>query len=394
MQGILNGTRVLDFGSFIAAPYCATLLAELGAEVIRIEKVDGGDDRFYTPVGENGEGALLSITGRNKKGMTLNPTKPEGSKLLNKLLESTDIVIANKTVKGLQVLNLDYDNLKRIKPDIILVSISAYGNEGPYAERIGFDNAAQALCGATYMTGDEAGPRKSAVPYCDYGTASLTAFSTMAAIMHRQKTGEGQWVKTSLLGTALAFNNLMIMEEQQLQLGRQGVGNYTPGAGPSGVFQTRDGVVFIQVIGDPIFKRWTSLLGIGYLREDTRYNSDQRRGDHAAELNVIMQEWCAERSAHEVVEILNDARIPCEEILPLNKVLDHPQIAGGGFFNFLEMPGFNKPAPLAKAPFQMSATDSAEPKPPPLLGEHTDELLLELGYSGQDIKVLRESRVV
>src|SRR5690606_19651344 len=198
MSKVLEGIRVLDFGRYIAGPFCASLLGDLGAEVIRIEKVDGSEDRFLSPVSESGDGALFMQMGRNKLGMTLNPMKAEGREIVRRLVATADVVVANLPPDTLQAMGLDYESLKAVKPDIILTMISAFGSDGPYANRVGFDGLGQAMSGAMYMSGTPEQPVKSYAPFIDFGTASLSAAGTLAALYERQRTGRGQVVEASL----------------------------------------------------------------------------------------------------------------------------------------------------------------------------------------------------
>ena len=176
MSRVLEGIRVLDFGRYIAGPFCATLLGDMGAEVIRVEKVDGSEDRFLSPVTEQGDGALFMQMGRNKLSLTLNPMKPEGREIVKKLVATADVVVANLPPDTLKTMGLDYDSLKAIKPDIILTMISAFGTGGPYQNRVGFDGLGQAMSGNMYLSGTPDQPVKAYAPYVDYGTASLSAF--------------------------------------------------------------------------------------------------------------------------------------------------------------------------------------------------------------------------
>ena len=221
MSGVLSGYRVLDFGRYIAGPYCATLLAEFGADVIRIEKVAGSEDRYTTPVnGDGGVGALFMQVNRNKRGLTLNPMKPEGREIVAKLVETADVVVANLPPQGLLAMGLDLESLRKIKKDIILTTVSAFGHGGPYSNRVGFDGVAQAMCGAAHLTGHADEPMKSYAPWVDFGTASLAAFGTMAALFERQKTGKGQVVEGALLATALNFFNFHLIEKSLRQPNR------------------------------------------------------------------------------------------------------------------------------------------------------------------------------
>lgn len=205
MTGILSNIRVLDFGRYIAGPYCATILADFGAEVIRFEKLDGSEDRFVGPVTDKGEGALFLQMARNKKGVTLNPMKPEGREIVQKLVKTADIVVANLPVETLTAMGLDYASLKALKEDIILLHASAFGTEGPYKNRVGFDGIGQAMSGAMYMSGENGKPQKFYSPYVDFTTAMTGAIGVMAALMERDQSGKGQVVETSLFGASTSL---------------------------------------------------------------------------------------------------------------------------------------------------------------------------------------------
>ena len=219
MAAVLEGVRVLDFGRYIAGPFCATLLSDLGADVIRIEKVDGGEDRWTTPVAKGGDGAGFMQWGRNKRGMTLNPRTRDGAEILKRLVATADVVIANLPPATLVEMGLDYASLVAVKPDIILTTATAFGGPGPYAERVGFDGVAQALSGNMYLTGDVGSPTKNFSPYVDYSTAGFSAFGTLAALLHRRATGEGQHVEASLLRSALTIMNGTLIEQALLAEG-------------------------------------------------------------------------------------------------------------------------------------------------------------------------------
>src|SRR2546429_2804986 len=180
MAGVLEGIRVLDFGCYIAGPYCAALLAEHGAEVIRIEKRQGSEDRYQAPVAETGEGALFLQMNRNKLGLTLDPMLPEGQEIVRKLVATADVVVANLPPQTLEAMKLDYASLSAVKPDIILTTVTAYGRGGPYSERVGFDGIGQVMSGAVYMTGTQDQPYRAQVPWGDFCTALNCPFGTMA----------------------------------------------------------------------------------------------------------------------------------------------------------------------------------------------------------------------
>ena len=225
MSDLLKGIRVLDFGRYIAGPYCAALLAEYGAEVIRIEKRSGSEDRYAAPVAATGEGALFLQMNRNKRSLTLDPMTPQGREVVKRLVGTADVVIANLPERSLQPMGLDYESLCAVKPDIILTTVSAYGPKGPMSQYVGFDGVGQAMSGAVYMSGQPGKPQRAWVAWVDFGTALHCAFGTVIALMERSKSGKGQIVKGSLLGTALTFGNAMLIEQAVLGINRQPTGN-------------------------------------------------------------------------------------------------------------------------------------------------------------------------
>jgi crotonobetainyl-CoA:carnitine CoA-transferase CaiB-like acyl-CoA transferase len=394
MAGILQGIRVLDFGRYIAGPYCAALLAEHGAEVIRIEKRDGSEDRFVAPVGEDGVGALFLQINRNKLSLTLDPMTPEGQEVVRRLVRTADVVVANLPPKTLAAMRLDYESLRAIKADIILTTSSAYGDRGPYAEHVGFDGVGQVMSGAVYMTGEPDQPYRAGVAWVDFGTALHCAFGTLAALMARRQTGLGQKVEGALLATAVTFTNAMLIEQAVIAANRVPTGNRGQTAAPVDLFRTRDGWIICQVVGEPLYRRWARLMGEPHWLEDTRFKDDLARGEHGTLISERMQRWCSERGTEEALEILGREKIPAAKVLKPQETLDHPQVQAMGFLQPLAYPGVPRPAPVAKAPVWLSATPGEIRHRAPLLGEHTDRILAELGYGADEIGALRRKGVI
>src|SRR2546427_7031798 len=326
LDGVLAGPRVLDFGRYIAGPYCAALLADLGADVIRIERCGGGEDRWVAPVAGGGAGALYLVMNRNKRAMTLDPACPEGREIVQKLVARADVVVANLPPEVLKTLALDLESLRRVKPDIILTTVTAFGAGGPWSHKHGFDGIGQVMCGSAYLTGTPEQPLRASVAWVDCGTASLAAFGTLAALMARGKSGRGQKVEGALLRTAVAFNNPMLVEQQVIQANRVATLNRGQTSAPSDLFRTKDGWIIAYAIGNPMFTRWARLMGEEHWLSDPRFKDDRARGDHGEIISKRMAAWTAERTTAEALAQLEAARIPAGPLYSPQQALDDTHI--------------------------------------------------------------------
>ena len=394
MSEILEGVKVLDFGRYIAGPFCGALLADYGADVIRIERVIGSEDRFVTPVTEDGQGAMFLQLNRNKLGLTLNPTKEKGKEIIKKLVERSDIVIANLPEQTLKSMSLDYERLKVINPGIILTSNTAFGTSGPYAERVGFDGVAQAMSGAMDMTGDPDQPTKAYAPYVDFCSASLAAFGTGLAYIEKLKTGRGQTVKTSLLQTALTTTNNLLIEQELLDINRIASMNRAQTSGPSDTFQTKDGWILVQTVGQPLFERWVNLMGEEEWLDDERFKDDLSRGDNGHLIIERMSEWCAERTSKEAIDELEKSRIPVGEVLRAQETLKERHIVEKGSFVKLSYPTLKEEYSVVGPAIELSENPGKIKHRSPELGEHNQQILMELGYTQKEINQLKKDRII
>ena len=390
----LNGIRVLDFGRYIAGPYCAALLAEYGADVIRIEKRSGSEDRYTAPITPKGEGGLFMQMNRNKRCLTLDPMTEGGREVVRRLVSTADVVVANLPPQALVQMGLDDDTLRAIKPDIILTTSSAFGPSGPMSSFVGFDGVGQAMSGSVYMTGEPDQPYRAAINWVDFGTALHCALGTLVALMERSQSGRGQKIEGSLLGTALSLNNSSLIEQAIAAPNRVPTGNRGQTAAPVDIFRTRDGWLLCQVVGQPLYARWVKLMGEPEWLTDPRFKDDEARGIHGALISERMSRWCAERSNDEAIAALGAAKIPCGPVLSPQQALDHPQTAALGFYQPVDYPGLPKPAPISAVPLRMTVTQGGIRHRAPTLGEHTDEILAELGYDAAAIAALRAAKVV
>lgn len=394
MSAVLDGVRVLDFGRFIAGPFAATILADLGADVIRVERIDGGEDRWTTPVTSDGQGALFLQVGRNKRSVTLNPMKPEGREIMNALIKTADVVVANLPPETRKQMGLDYGTLRSIKEDIIVSTVTCFGSGGPFSDRVGFDGLAQAMSGAMHMTGPEGLPTRNATPYVDFCTGSLLAMATLAALRHRDLTGDGQELEGALLKTAMTIANATLIEQDQLQLHREASHNQGQTAAPSDTFETSDGLVLVSVIGNYQFARWAKLVGRPELADDPRFHNDEGRGNHRHEICGVMSDWCADKTTEDVLLALAELKIPGAPVLTPQQTLDHPHVEALGFLERVDYPTASKGVPISQFPVTMTESPGVIRRRAPELGEHTDEVLLELGYNSSTIAELRSDRII
>ena len=394
LSGVLAGTRVLDFGRYIAGPYCAALLADLGADVIRIERIGGGEDRWVAPVGPDGVGAMFLVMNRNKRAMTLDPASPDGRAIVRKLVATADIVVANLPPEVLRSLSIDLDSLRQIKPDIILTTVTAFGAGGPWSHKHGFDGIGQVMAGGAYLTGTPEQPMRASVAWVDFGTASVSAFGTLAALMARQRTGRGQKVEAALLRTAVAFNNPTLVEQQIVQPNRIATLNRGQTSAPSDLFRTKDGWIIAYAIGGPMFAHWAKLMGENHWLTDPRFKDDLARGDNGEIISKRMSEWTAERTTAQALRELEKAKVPAGPLYTPQQALEDAHIRAAGLLADTDYPGLQRPVPLAPTPVDLSETPGRFRHRAPMLGEHTDAILKELGYGDADIKDFRTRGVI
>jgi crotonobetainyl-CoA:carnitine CoA-transferase CaiB-like acyl-CoA transferase len=394
MTAVLDGVRVIDFGRYVAGPYCACLLGDLGAEVIRVERVGGGEDRIVGPVADDGSGALYLQLNRNKRAITLDPMSEAGREVVRRLVATADVVVANLPASTLTTMGIDYPSVRAIRNDVILTTVDAFGPGGPYSDRVGFDGVAQAMSGSVYLSGEAGDPRKAYAPWVDFMTASLATVATLSALLARRDTGQGQHVQGALLWSAMTAMSGALLEQAVLSIDREPVANGSHLAAPYDVCATADGWVIVQVIGRPLFRRWVTLMGDPGWENDPRFVTDEQRVEHRELLNGRLAQWCATRTTKEVLDELGAARIPAGPVYRPQQTLDDVHVREAAILRPVDYPGLPLPGPLMRTPFELSATPPSVRHRAPTLGEHTDEILRDLGYSDDEIGELQAKGAV
>jgi crotonobetainyl-CoA:carnitine CoA-transferase CaiB-like acyl-CoA transferase len=384
VTGVLKGIRVLDFGRYVAGPLCATVLADFGADVIRIERRGGSEDRTLVPVTDEGEGAIFLQLGRNKRSLTLDTRKPEAAAILERLIADADVVVANVPPSALAEMGIDYETARKIRPDVVHCNVSSFGAAGPWAERGGFDSIGQAMSGAAFLSGTPDQPVRQPITWVDHAAGLYAAIGTMMALFERQRTGRGQEVQASLLGSALSFSATYLIEQALTGIGRSATLNRSFVNGPTDMFACTDGWIVTQVVGDALFRRWARLIGEPDWTGDARFASDILRGENGAILSERMGTWCAQRSSAEALDALAAAGIPAGPVLSPQSALDHPQVQAMGLFQQVAYAGLA--APLVRMPVELGETPADIRRSPARAGEHNAELLAELGFDAAEVE--------
>src|SRR5436190_545575 len=329
-----------------------------------------------------------------KLGMTLDPAAPRGREIVKKLVATADVVVANLPPQVLRALALDLDSLRLVKPDIILTMVTGFGAGGPLSHKHGFDGIGQAMSGAAYLSGTAEQPIAIKLPWVDFGTACLSAFGTLAALLERGKTGRGQKVEGALLRTAIAFANATLIEQALTGVNRTATRNRGFNSGPADIFRCTDGWIVATVIGPQMFRRWARMIGEDHWLADPRFADDQSRADHGEVVSARMSQWCTERSCAEALAALEEANIVAGQVYSPQQALDDEHIRAAHLLEERSYPGLADTVPIAPTPIDLSETPGTYRRPAPLVGEHTDEILASLGYAATEIAALRAEKVV
>ncbi|MGQ0525160.1 MAG: CaiB/BaiF CoA transferase family protein [Betaproteobacteria bacterium] len=407
MPGPLSHIKVLDLSRVLAAPWTGQNLADLGAEVIKIERPQKGDDsRAFGPPwlkDRNGndttESAYFLAANRGKKSITINLSVPAGQDLVRKLAAQCDVLLENYKFGDLARYGLGYEDLKGLNPRLVYCSVTGFGHTGPYRERPGYDFMIQGMGGLMTITGERdelpgGGPQRVGVPIVDLMTGMYATIAVCAALAHRERTGAGQHLDLALLDTQVAFlaNQAMNYLASGEVPGR--LGNAHPNIVPYQTFSTRDGAIILACGNDNLFSRFCEVAGCQALARDPRFATNGKRVENRAALVPLLDEVFAQRTTHEWVEALEAAGVPNGPINNIRQVFEEPQVIARGMKIEVDHALAGK-VPLVASPMRFSGTPLEFKSPPPTLGQHTDEILRTfLGMSPADIGKLRADGVV
>ncbi len=397
MSGPLHGITVIDQTQALAGPYCSMILGDLGADVIKIERPGIGDQsRTWGPPFLEGESSYYLSVNRNKRSLTLNFARPEGQDVLHRLLQEADIFLTNlPRLSSLEKYRLDYQTLRGLNSKLIMAAISGYGHSGPRAGQPGYDIIAQGESGVMSLTGDpEGGPTRFPTPIADMTAGLFTLIGILAALQHRNASGEGQFLETSLLESQITWLENYAGEYFATNQEPPKRGNSHPQVVPYEPFQGSDGEWFILGVGsDNIWRKFCDGENLGALRDDPRFSTNGERVRNRAALLPLVQAELAKRPAHEWLQRLLEAGIPAGPIRSVSEALSDPQVTARRMIVQLEHPLLGMVRSLA-TPIHMSASALSYRLHPPRLGEHSDEILAELGYSSAEVEELRADSVI
>ncbi len=397
MSRALEGIRVLDLASYIAGPYCCMLLADHGAEVIRAEPPGGKVDRGMGPFSADGQPITYGmVIQRNKKNVTLNLRSQRGRQLLDELVRKMDVVVHNYPQGTEEAECLTYDRLSTINPALVVAAVSGFGQTGPYAERLCFDAVAQAMSGSMSITGyPGTPPLKAGVPYVDFNTAARTALGVMFALFERNASGRGQLVDIALFDVAFSMIAAMGCAAEYKLLGevRKPVGNCAFYA-YVGSCRAKDGYVSINIIGNGMWRRMCQVIGREDLAVDPRFKDNLKRYRNYQAIDAILDDWCGAKTVAEVLQILEEARIPSGPVNDIPAALQVEQIAAREMLVDLDCPGAGK-VPVPGVSIKLSRTPGLVAKRASTVGEDNEGVYCGLlGYKKDDLLKLKEEKAI
>jgi formyl-CoA transferase len=391
----LEGLRVLDLTRALAGPFCSQMLGDMGADVLKVEQPGVGDNaRGWGPPFQGGESSYFLSVNRNKRSLALNLRDERGAEVLRRLVLQSDVLLENFVPGTLDRLGFSYETCRALKPDLIYCSISGFGQIGPDRERAAYDQVMQGLGGIMSITGEVGGPpMRVGIAIADIMAGMFAAYAVQVALYHRERTGVGQMIDTSLLDGQLAMLTYQAGRYFATGEAPPSSGNQHPTIVPYGVYRASDAYFNLAVGTEDLWRRFCAALELEPLRADPRFTTNRDRLAHRAELNALLEPLFAGHTINQIQELMDQASVPCGAVRDLLSVFTDPQVAALGLIEALDHPTAGA-IKVVGPPYRLSETPPSVRLPPPLLGQHTDEVLRELAYNDAAIGALRAARVV
>ena len=391
----LEGVRILDLTRALAGPFCTMILGDLGATVIKTEPTQGGDmSRSWGPY-HDGIGVFYLSINRNKQSLAVNFREPRGLELLQQLARDADVVVENFKPGTTKTIGLDYDTLVKDAPRLIYTSSTGFGTDGPYGQWPGYDQIAQGMSGMMSITGQADGlPTRLGVPLADLVSGIWSALGTITALHQRERTGSGQKVETSLLAGVVGM--LCVQGQRYLSLGEtpQRIGNEHPVIYPYGAFEAADGIINIAAATQSQWENLCHVLDLDHLVQQSEFVDNNARSSHREQLRKIFNSRLCSRSAIEWTTILMENGVPAGPVFDLQQLFEDPHVAAMGLVELVDHPQLGEIKQLSN-PLRLESIGSKTVRsPPPLLGQHTDGILKELGLKSQALVKLKEDGII
>lgn len=395
MKKPLKGIRVLDFTRVLAGPYCAMMLCDMGAEVIKVERPRTGDDaRFFGPFIKGESGYYMSLN-RGKKSITLNLKHEEGKKIVRRLIKKVDVILENFRPGTMDKLGFGYEDVKKINPRVIYASTSGYGQTGPISRMAGYDIVAQAVGGIMSITGSpDAPPTRVGTSIADILAGMFTAYGIMIALYNREQTGKGSRIDVAMVDSVASVLENAIIRYFATGKSPTPIGSRHPSLAPFDMFRAKDGYMVIAIGNENLWYRFCQAIGKKELLKDPRLANNKKRVKNERILKSLIERWTKKKTVKELLIIFNKRGIPCGPVNSMERMVRHPQILFRNMIQEIKHPAAGR-IKMAGIPLKMAGFSDKIPGRPPLLGEHTEEILRKyLRYSPKRIKALKKEGVI